>query len=85
MFGPSARFIHAEPRYFVFRYRSPEHFLDIFQNYYGPVLNAFAALDPADQQSLRNDLLALIGRMNRSEDGTMIVASEYLQVVITKR
>jgi len=49
------------------------------------VLNAFAALDPADQQSLRNDLLALIGRMNRSEDGTMIVASEYLQVVITKR
>jgi hypothetical protein len=34
---------------------------------------------------LRKDLLALIGRMNRAEDGTMVVPSEYLEVVITKR
>ena len=77
--------IKAEPRNFVFRYRSPEHFLEIFKSYYGPMLKAFAALDAADQQGLRNDLLALIGRMNRAEDGTMVVPSEYLEIVITKR
>jgi hypothetical protein len=49
------------------------------------MLKAFAALDEANQQGLRNDLLALIGRMNRAEDGTMVVPSEYLEVVITKR
>ncbi|MDP1908162.1 MAG: SAM-dependent methyltransferase, partial [Hyphomicrobium sp.] len=39
----------------------------------------------ANQQGLRDDLLALIGRMNRAEDGTMIVPSEYLEIVITRR
>jgi SAM-dependent methyltransferase len=85
MFGPAAASVNAERRHFVFRYRSPEHFLDVFKNYYGPMLKAFAALDPANQQGLRNDLLALIGRMNRAEDGTMVVPSEYLEIVITKR
>jgi ubiquinone/menaquinone biosynthesis C-methylase UbiE len=85
MFGPSAQVINAVPRNFVFRYRSPEHFLEIFRNYYGPTLKAFAALDAANQQGLRDDLLALIGRMNRAEDGTMIVSSEYLEIVITRR
>jgi ubiquinone/menaquinone biosynthesis C-methylase UbiE len=85
MFGTAASSLKAEKRDFVFRYRSPEHFLDIFKNYYGPMLKAFAALDETNQQGLRNDLLALIGRMNRAEDGTMIVPSEYLEIVITKR
>ena len=85
MFGPSAQVINAVPRNFMFRYRSPEHFLEIFKNYYGPMLKAFAALDAANQQGLRDDLLALIGRMNRAEDGTMIVPSEYLEIVITRR
>jgi hypothetical protein len=29
--------------------------------------------------------LALIGKMNRAQDGTMVVPSEYLEIVITKR
>lgn len=85
MFGPSAAAISAERRNFTFRYRSPEHFLEVFRNYYGPMLKAFAALDAANQQGLRNDLLALISRMNRTEDGTVVVPGEYLEVVITKR
>ncbi len=85
MFGTSATSIKAESRNFTFRYRSPEHFLDIFKTYYGPTLKAFAALDEANQRGLANDLLALIGRMNRAEDGTMVLASEYLEIVITKR
>jgi ubiquinone/menaquinone biosynthesis C-methylase UbiE len=85
MFGPSAVSIKAERRHFNFRYRSPDHFLDVFKNFYGPMLKAFAALDAANRQALRNDLFVLIGRMNRAEDGTMIVPSEYLEIVIVKR
>jgi ubiquinone/menaquinone biosynthesis C-methylase UbiE len=85
MFGAAAASISAEPRHFSFRYRSPEHFLEIFKSYYGPILKAFAALDEVKQQGLRNDLLALIGRMNRADDGTIVVPSEYLEIVITKR
>jgi hypothetical protein len=57
----------------------------VFKTYYGPVLKAFAALAPAKQEELHNDLNALIVRMNRSGDGTMVVPSEYLEIVITKR
>ena len=85
MFDAEARSIKAESRLFKFRYRSAEHFLDVFKTYYGPVLKAFAALDPAKQEELHNDLNALIVRMNRSGDSTMVVPSEYLEVVITKR
>ena len=77
--------IDAHGRNFVFRYRSPEHWLDIFRTFYGPVLKAFAALDAAGQMGLQQDLLALIARFNRATDGTMVVPSEYLEVVVTKR
>jgi hypothetical protein len=56
----------------------------VFKTFYGPILKAFAALEPAKQEEFRSDLLALIGRMNRVDDGTMVVPSEYLEVVITK-
>jgi SAM-dependent methyltransferase len=85
MFDAGARSIRTESRLFKFRYRSPSHFLDVFKTYYGPVLKAFAALEPAKQEELHNDLHALIVRMNRSSDGTMVVPSEYLEVVITKQ
>ena len=85
MFESGAASIKAEPRMFNFRYRSPEHFLEVFKTFYGPVLKAFAALEPAKREELHNDLHALIVRMNRAKDGTMIVPSEYLEVIVTKR
>ena len=84
MFGKAGE-IDAQPRMFVFRYRSPEHWLEVFKTFYGPMLKAFAALDAAKQDALRNDLLALVRQFNRATDGTVAVRSEYLEVVITKR
>jgi ubiquinone/menaquinone biosynthesis C-methylase UbiE len=85
MFADQASDIQITHRHFAFRYRSAEHFVDIFKTYYGPVLKAFAALDGANQNNLKRDLLALIATMNRSGDATMVVPSEYLEVVVTKR
>ena len=85
MFGREASSIKAEPRFFNFRYKSAEHFLEVFKTYYGPVLKAFASLDAAAQRDLHNDLYALIVRTNRSGDSTMVVPSEYLEVVITRK
>lgn len=85
LFGTSAGAIVAEKRNFVFRYRSPEHFVEIFSKYYGPVLKALAALEEQKGKALVADLIALIGRTNRAKDGTMIVPSEYLEVVVTRR
>ena len=75
----------AESRDFVFRYRSAQHFLDVFRTYYGPMLKAFEALNAAGRKALSQDVIELIGRFNRSGDGSMVVPGEYLQVVVTKR
>jgi ubiquinone/menaquinone biosynthesis C-methylase UbiE len=85
MFGSLASEIVAEPRMFVFRYRSPEHWLEIFKTFYGPTLKAFAALDESGQAALKRDLMALLGEFNHADDGTIVVHSEYLEAVITKR
>ena len=44
LFGADAQ-VASQSRTFVFRYRSPAHWLEIFRTYYGPVLKAFAAID----------------------------------------
>ena len=84
MFGTAAD-IATEPRMFVFRYKSPEHWLDVFKTYYGPMYKAFGALDAVKQEALAADFIALVGEFNRATDGSMAVRSEYLEVVITKR
>jgi len=85
LFEPAANWIKTEPRMFNFRYRSPEHFVRVFRTFYGPMLKAFSALDVPEQTRLEKDLYDLITRMNKAEDGTMIVPSEYLEVIIAKR
>ncbi len=84
LFEPHATSVKSAQRNFVFRYRSPEHWLEVFRTYYGPVLKTFAALEPAAQAPLQRDLMALIDQFNRSGDGTMVVPGEYLEIVITR-
>jgi ubiquinone/menaquinone biosynthesis C-methylase UbiE len=84
LFGSKAT-VAAASRNFVFRYRSPKHWIEIFRSYYGPVVKAFAAIDPAAREALETDLHALLDKFNVAKDGTLVVPSEYLEVVITKR
>jgi ubiquinone/menaquinone biosynthesis C-methylase UbiE len=72
-------------REFNFRYRSAAHFIDIFRHWYGPVHKAFAALPPESGQALESDLADLLNRMNRAGEDSLVVPSEYLEVVISKR
>ena len=85
LFSLHAASIVCKTRNFVFRYRSPEHFIEIFKTYYGPMLKAFNALEATAQVNLADDLKGVIEQFNRSGDKTMVVPSEYLQIVITRR
>ena len=85
LFGTAASRITVIPRDFTFRYRSPEHFIEMFRTWYGPTLKAFGALSPESQALLTTDMLELIARFNRSGDGTAVIPSEYVEVVIDKR
>lgn len=84
MFEPHAKVVALAPRSFMFRYRSARHWLEVFRNWYGPVLKAFAALDEDGRMALERDILALIARFNRSGDATLVVPGEYLETVLVR-
>jgi hypothetical protein len=85
LFAAGASAIQAEPRNFMFRYRSAEHMLEVFRGYYGPMLKAFAALDAQGQHALAEDLLALMTRFNAAGDASLVIPSAYLEIVVTRR
>jgi len=85
MFGSQMQPIKIEPRAFTFRYQSAGHWLGVFKTFYGPMLKTFAALELPAQEALANDITALIAQFNRSGDETMVVPSDYLEIVMTKR
>jgi hypothetical protein len=84
LFG-GAGTIAAERKQFMFRYRSPEHWLEVFRDYYGPMVKAFAAIDADARKSLQADLLALAQKFNLATDGTAVMPGDYLETVVTKK
>lgn len=84
LFGGGISNLSITKRMFVFRYRSAAHWLEVFRTYYGPMLKAFAALDPAGQAALAADLTALLERFNQGGSATLSIPSEYLEVVATR-
>jgi len=85
LFGEAAREVRTTSREFVFRYLSPAHWLEVFRTYYGPMNRTFGALDAAQQAALTQDLLTLMESRNRSGDATLVLPSEYLEVVIERK
>ena len=85
LFGDSAKLIRASSRDFTFRYHTPQHWLDVFRTYYGPMNKTYAALDAQQQKSFTDELLTLIMQHNRSGDATLVLPSEYLEVVIERK
>ncbi len=83
LFGDKAS-LSITPRQFIFRYRSADHFLEVFRTFYGPINKAFEAL--GDQGGkLEDDLRRLLFDLNIARDGTLAVPSDYVDVTLHKR
>jgi ubiquinone/menaquinone biosynthesis C-methylase UbiE len=85
LFGAQATEIRTVRRNFNFRYRSAAHWIQIFRDFYGPTHKAFAALDPARQDALAKDITALLNRCNTAGPDSLVVPSEYLEVVVERK
>jgi len=85
LFGTQATAIRAVRKHFNFRYRSAAHWLQVFRDYYGPTQKAFAALNPAGQEALAKDITELLMQKNVGGPSSLVVPSEYLEVVINRK
>jgi len=85
LFGPDSTDIRCERRRFNFRYQSPAHWIEVFRTFYGPTYKVYSALDPDRQASLSQDIGALLERRNVGGARSLVVPSEYLEVVIARK
>jgi ubiquinone/menaquinone biosynthesis C-methylase UbiE len=83
LFGDSISELRAERRTVKQRFRSPEHWLEVFRTWFGPTKMAFEAVGPAGEEALAADLRALLERHNVDRT-TLVVPTDYLEVVATK-
>ena len=82
LFGDKATAIHVERKLFNFRYLSPQHFIDVFRRFYGPTFKAFGVLDEAGQAAFATDIESALRKFERGGGSSLVVPSEYLEVVI---
>jgi SAM-dependent methyltransferase len=85
LFGTSAARIRCQKRHFNFRYRSAAHFLQVFRDLYGPTHKAFASLDASGGRSMELAVTTLLAELNVGGPHSLVVPSEYLEIVVTKR
>jgi SAM-dependent methyltransferase len=85
LLGDGVDDMRAEKHTMSQRFRSPQEFVDVFRDFYGPTLKAFEALDDAGKESLEGELLELAREFDRRKDGGAVaIESDYLVVVATR-
>jgi ubiquinone/menaquinone biosynthesis C-methylase UbiE len=85
LLGEGVASLEVTQRSFMWRFPSARHFVEHFRSYYGPTLKAFEALDADGQEALAKDLEELLEHWNISDGSTLMVPSDYLEVVAVRR
>ena len=83
LFGSKAARVTIREKAFNFRYRSAAHFIETFRTWYGPVHKAFAALPEDRAAMLELELTQLLNELNKGGTRSLVVPSEYLEIVVT--
>ncbi|HZR41424.1 MAG TPA: class I SAM-dependent methyltransferase [Ktedonobacteraceae bacterium] len=85
LLGKGVTSLRTTTRNFLWRYRSSQHWLEIFGTCFGPVVAALKVLDPASRERFTRDLIAMVENANLANDGTLVAPAEYLEVVATRK
>jgi SAM-dependent methyltransferase len=80
LFGDGIGEMRVEERVSRQAFRSPEHYVDFFRTYFGPMKTAFEKVGPEGAPALEADLLAYLEKVNSNERG-LVLEPEYLQLV----
>ena len=83
LFGPAVP-ITAPRRSLLWRFPSAEHQVEFFASFHGPTTRALQAIRPDRAGALRAELLELARRFEVSEDDTLALQLDYLEVVARK-
>ena len=85
LLGDDVDSIRTRRRMFTWRFRDAAEMVAIFRAWYGPTVKAFAAVGPEGAEALERDLIAVVERSAREQDGAIAIPAEYLEVVAIRR
>ena len=81
LFGDGISELTLNDRQLNLRYHSPEHWLEYFRTYFGPMITAFARVGDEGAPALEQDLLELMRGANRAGDAALVAPADYVEVV----
>ena len=85
LFGDAVLSTRGQVRQAIFRFRSPDEFVQTFRTYFGPAIKAFAALPPHRQASLAQDMADLARHFDRNGgSGPVAIVGDYLESVMVR-
>ncbi len=65
-------------------FRSIDHYMEIFRNYFGPIKLAFERVGPDGEAALEADLREQLGKCNTAGDRAFVLEPEYLQITAVR-
>lgn len=84
LFGDGVTDLKMERRVSRQPFRSIDHYLEIFRDYFGPIKLAFDRVGPEGEAALEADLRAQLEVCNTAGDRAFVLEPEYLQVIATR-
>ena len=84
LFGDSVTDLRAERLKSRQAFRSADHYLEFFRDYFGPIKSAYEAVGSEGEAELTSDLTAVLENLSVGGGRALVVEPEYLQVIATR-
>src|SRR6476646_608021 len=84
LFGDGVTELRAERLKSRQAFRSAEHYIAFFRDFFGPIKSAFEAVGPEGEQELTADLERVLEYLSSGGQRALVVEPEYLQVIATR-
>jgi SAM-dependent methyltransferase len=84
LFGDGITELRIERRRSRQAFRSADHYLDFFRQFFGPIKSAYDAVGPAGEASFTADMKTFLEANNTAGERALVIEPEYLEVVATK-
>jgi len=84
LFGDGISDLRVERRLSRHAFRSADHYIDFFREYFGPTQTAYERVGPDGEQALTDDLRAFLDSANTGGERAMVLEAEYLLAVATR-
>ena len=85
LFGDRVEWTGLTVRTYAFRYRSADHFSQVFRDFYGPITRLAGSLSGADLEKFAAELADVPRKFNVADDDTLVAPAEYLEAVGVRR